>query len=347
MSTQLTASTASAITMSVRRGTRFVSAESGTVRMTTVVANTVTSRPMSGSLTPRSRLMSGSSPVGIISIVTERNTAAASTSRPTQGKGGALAGPCGGMGVTGVDDVMGYLSGRASPAGAVRVSHGARRRVDCAPMCAPRAAWKGDRRQVYRSTSASRLCVGHYGAMPILNKDMQVCISLAGRPSNLGTRFHNFLYDELGLNFIYKAFTTDDIEGAVRGIRALGIRGCSVSMPFKEAVIPLVDVVEQSAAAIESVNTIVNDDGVLTASNTDYEAIAMLIAEHGLDPDQRVLVRGSGGMAKAVVAAFRGAGFDDLSMRRAQRRRRTGPSRRSTGTTGSPMTPRPGRPRSS
>ena len=51
--------------------------------------------------------------------------------------------------------------------------------------------------------------------MPILNKDMTLCISLAGRPSNLGTRFHNFLYDELGLNFVYKAFTTDDIEGLV------------------------------------------------------------------------------------------------------------------------------------
>ena len=56
---------------------------------------------------------------------------------------------------------------------------------------------------------------GTIDGMPILNKDMSVCISLAGRPSNLGTRFHNFLYDELGLNFIYKAFTTDDIEGAV------------------------------------------------------------------------------------------------------------------------------------
>jgi shikimate dehydrogenase len=150
--------------------------------------------------------------------------------------------------------------------------------------------------------------------MPILNKDMSVCISLAGRPSNLGTRFHNFLYDELGLNFVYKAFTTDDIEGAVRGIRALGIRGCSVSMPFKEAVIPLVDVMEESAAAIESVNTIVNDGGVLTASNTDYEAIAQLIAERALDPSSRVLVRGSGGMAKAVVAAFRGAGFGDVTV---------------------------------
>src|ERR1700712_2086179 len=142
--------------------------------------------------------------------------------------------------------------------------------------------------------------------MPILNKDMQVCMSLAARPSNIGTRFHNYLYDELGLNFIYKAFTTTDLEGAVRGIRALGIRGWSVSMPFKEAILPLVDVMEPSALAIESVNTVVNDDGVLTASNTDYEAVAALLAEHDLPTDHRVLLRGSGGMAKAVVASFRG-----------------------------------------
>ncbi|WP_296665746.1 shikimate 5-dehydrogenase [Demequina sp.] len=150
--------------------------------------------------------------------------------------------------------------------------------------------------------------------MPILNKDMTLCISLSGRPSNLGTRFHNFLYEELGLNFIYKAFSTDDIEGAIRGVRALGIRGCSVSMPFKEAVIPLVDRLEESAAAIESVNTIVNEGGRLVASNTDYEAVASLIASHGIDPALPVLVRGSGGMAKAVVAAFRGAGFEDLTV---------------------------------
>ncbi len=150
--------------------------------------------------------------------------------------------------------------------------------------------------------------------MPILNKDMTLCISLAGRPSNIGTRFHNFLYDELGLNFIYKAFSTKDLEGAIRGVRALGIRGCSVSMPFKEAVLPLVDVVEDSAAAIESVNTIVNEHGRLSASNTDYEAVRALIARHKLDLGLPVLVRGSGGMAKAVVAAFRNAGAEHLTV---------------------------------
>ena len=150
--------------------------------------------------------------------------------------------------------------------------------------------------------------------MPILNKDMTLCISLAGRPSNIGTRFHNFLYDELGLNFIYKAFSTDDIVGAIGGVRALGIRGCSVSMPFKESVIPLVDEVEASASTIESVNTIVNESGRLVASNTDYEAVAALIDRHGLDTSASVAIRGSGGMARAVVAAFRGAGFDDVTV---------------------------------
>jgi len=69
--------------------------------------------------------------------------------------------------------------------------------------------------------------------MPILNKDMSLCVSLSGRPSNTGTRLLNYPYDENGLNFIYKAFATDDIAGAVAGVRALGIRGCSVSSRSK------------------------------------------------------------------------------------------------------------------
>lgn len=145
---------------------------------------------------------------------------------------------------------------------------------------------------------------------PPLNKDTTLCISLAARPSNIGTRFHNHLYDVLGLDFIYKAFTTTDIAAAIGGVRALGIRGCSVSMPFKVDVLALVDEVEASARAIHSVNTIVNDGGRLTASNTDYLAVQRLIDEHGLDPAASVLIRGSGGMASAVGTAFRDHGFD-------------------------------------
>ena len=105
----------------------------------------------------------------------------------------------------------------------------------------------------------------------MINKDTQLCMSLSGRPGNFGTTFHNYLYQKLGLNFIYKAFTTTDIESAVKGIRALGIRGCAVSMPFKESCMPFLDEISPS-------------------------------------------VQGSGGMAKAVVAAFKNSGFEHLKI---------------------------------
>ncbi|GAA0303841.1 shikimate 5-dehydrogenase [Kineococcus aurantiacus] len=146
----------------------------------------------------------------------------------------------------------------------------------------------------------------------MISKDTQLCLSLSGRPSNLGTRFHNFLYAELGLDFVYKAFTTDDLPAAIGGIRALGVRGAGISMPYKEAVIPLVDELEASAAAIDSVNTIVNTGGRLVAHNTDYVAVATLLAEHGITPQGAAAVLGSGGMAKASLAALRDNGFDDL-----------------------------------
>lgn len=150
--------------------------------------------------------------------------------------------------------------------------------------------------------------------MTLLNKDMTLCISLSARPSNNGTRFHNFLYEELGLNWIYKAFAPTDLAQAIAGVRGLGIRGCAISMPYKEDVIALVDRMDSSASAIDSVNTIVNDAGVLTAYNTDYSAIAQLIETGGLDPAASVLLRGSGGMAKATAAAFRDAGFTAVTI---------------------------------
>lgn len=149
--------------------------------------------------------------------------------------------------------------------------------------------------------------------MPI-NKDTKLCISISARPSNFGTTFHNYLYQKLGLDFIYKAFQVEDIEHAVKGVRALGIRGCAVSMPHKESCMAFVDEISESAAAIQSVNTIVNDNGYLKAYNTDYIAIYKLIEKYQLDKTKSVIVHGSGGMAKAVAAAFKNSGFSHLKV---------------------------------
>lgn len=147
--------------------------------------------------------------------------------------------------------------------------------------------------------------------MNIVDRDTVMCLSLAARPGNHGNRFHNFLYSELGLNYLYKSFSSSDIGATIAGVRSLGIRGVSVSMPYKESCMPFLDRLDPSAAAIDSVNTIVNDDGVLTGYNTDYLAVRALLADALGQDRPRFAVRGSGGMAKAVLAALVDEGFTD------------------------------------
>jgi shikimate dehydrogenase len=108
-----------------------------------------------------------------------------------------------------------------------------------------------------------------YRSKSSISRETKLCMSLAARPGNFGTRFQNHLYGELGLDYIYKAFTTNDLSAAIQGSRVLGIRGCAISMPFKEACISMLDELDSSAAAIGSVNTIVNNEGRLHGYNTD------------------------------------------------------------------------------
>lgn len=91
-------------------------------------------------------------------------------------------------------------------------------------------------------------------------------------------------------------------------------------MPFKEACIPLVDELDASAQAIHSVNTIVNTNGHLKAYNTDYIAIARLLANYKVSPDLVFALRGSGGMAKAVACALKDAGLPVVILSRLMKR---------------------------
>ena len=144
-----------------------------------------------------------------------------------------------------------------------------------------------------------------------ISKDTQLCISMSARPSNIGTRFHNYLYEALNLDFVYKAFAPRDIEDAVAGIRSLGIRGAAVSMPFKQSVIEHLDAIDDTASVIDAVNTIVNDDGYLTGYNTDFIAVRQLLLSSKLDPEVTIAVLGSGGMARAVMAAVADLGYEN------------------------------------
>ena len=132
----------------------------------------------------------------------------------------------------------------------------------------------------------------------------QLC-GLLGNPvdHSLSPAIHNAAFEELGLNFAYLAFPVEDLENAIRGIRALGhIRGFSVTIPHKVSIMPLLDSVETTAKHIGSVNTIIKDRGMLVGSNTDASGALQALRLGGVDlADQRVVMLGSGGAARALA----------------------------------------------
>lgn len=137
-----------------------------------------------------------------------------------------------------------------------------------------------------------------------LNAQTQLC-GLLGNPvdHSLSPAIHNAAFHQLGLNFAYLAFPVRDLEGAIRGIRALGnIRGLSVTIPHKVAVLPLLDSVETTAKHIGSVNTIIKDRGLLVGSNTDASGAIQALQQGGVErAGQRVVLLGSGGAARAIA----------------------------------------------
>ncbi|MBS1984659.1 MAG: shikimate 5-dehydrogenase [Bdellovibrionales bacterium] len=144
-----------------------------------------------------------------------------------------------------------------------------------------------------------------------INQDTQFCTSISAQPGNFGNMFHNFLYEKMGLNFIYKgcAVAPDRLGDAVHGLRALGVRGCGVSMPFKIEVISFLNTLDPVAKRIGAVNTIVNDGGMLTGYNTDYSGVKELLTQKAVSPELSTVVLGGGGAAQAILLALQDAGF--------------------------------------
>jgi shikimate dehydrogenase len=106
------------------------------------------------------------------------------------------------------------------------------------------------------------------------------------------------------------------LEAAVRGLAVLGMRGCNVTTPHKQAIFPLLDRVDDLARTIGAVNTVVVEkDGTLTGFNNDGNGFVQSLRD--ADPRWRpdsgpVLVLGAGGAARAVVASLAAQGAKEI-----------------------------------
>ena len=107
--------------------------------------------------------------------------------------------------------------------------------------------------------------------MPINGKT--AVVGLMGWPvsHSFSPAMHNAAAAALGLNLVYVPLPTppDLVAEAVRGLRALGFLGANVTIPHKQAVLPLLDEIDAGARATGAVNTIVVRDGQLRGANTD------------------------------------------------------------------------------
>ena len=122
---------------------------------------------------------------------------------------------------------------------------------------------------------------------------------------SLSPLLHRAAYAELGLAWRYDAVEVD--AGALPGfVAGLGPEwaGLSLTMPLKEAVLPLLDSASDLAVAVAAANTVVLRDGFRHGENTDVHGIVAALAEAGTTTVRRAVVLGGGATARSALAAL-------------------------------------------
>ena len=143
-------------------------------------------------------------------------------------------------------------------------------------------------------------------------------LGIIGHPvgHSLSPRMHNAAFAHDGADYVYVAMDVlpERLTEAVRGLRALGFVGFNVTMPHKEAVLSLVDELDDTARLAGAVNTVViQDGGLLRGLNTDGSGSVEACREEGVSLSRRrVLLLGAGGAAAAIAVASLKEGASQL-----------------------------------
>ena len=137
----------------------------------------------------------------------------------------------------------------------------------------------------------------------------------------LSPLLHETAYEALGIRARYVAFdvTSANLAAAVTGMRALGIRQLSVSLPHKEAVLALADRASEHAQRIGAANTLTRVGDEIVADNTDWVGVRQTLEGHDWQ-GRRATVVGAGGAARAVVYALRALKFEVTVVNRSAKR---------------------------
>ncbi|AEC01356.1 shikimate dehydrogenase [Parasphaerochaeta coccoides] len=107
----------------------------------------------------------------------------------------------------------------------------------------------------------------------------------------------------------------DQLENAIKGLKAFKMRGINCTIPHKIAVMEYLDEISESARMIGAVNTIINDGGQLFGENTDGKGFMMSLASSGVQVEgQKAVVFGAGGAARAICVEMALAGVKTITI---------------------------------
>lgn len=136
----------------------------------------------------------------------------------------------------------------------------------------------------------------------LINKETQLYASLSSSPGSFGCKFHNEAFEKNEINAIYKSFGVkrQDIFDAIKGIKALNIRGGGISMPFKEIITRIITLHSEEVISIGAANTYINLEGIIKLYNTDWIAARKLLE---INQPSNLIIIGNGGFSKAVQFA--------------------------------------------
>ncbi|MCX8730791.1 shikimate dehydrogenase [Gilliamella sp. B2969] len=134
---------------------------------------------------------------------------------------------------------------------------------------------------------------------------------------SLSPQMQNTIYSKLDIPYVYLAFEVDQekLADAIKGLRALGLRGSAVSMPNKQLVCNYLDKLTPAVEMSGACNTISNDNGVLTGYNTDGIGYMRMLKEAGVDViGKKMTILGAGGAATAIVVQAALDGVNEIAI---------------------------------
>jgi shikimate dehydrogenase len=124
---------------------------------------------------------------------------------------------------------------------------------------------------------------------------------------SMSPAIHNAAFRKLDLNWAYVPLrvSPQHLEPALRGLCALGFKGCNVTIPYKMEVVRYLDELREPAGRLGAVNTVICDCGGMVGCNTDVEGFRSFLADVGVRVEgSRVLLIGAGGASRAVALAL-------------------------------------------